>query len=284
MCSTENDSIFINITILMAGISTLLSLAVIMTHFIIPNLRKNRNIHYPMHIISSVFIYNLFSAIYLKIWGLNVSCSAPMRIIASIAFFGLYSSIIWCVLFAWNIYQIIVKNIIDITKNECYHAVFTYGISLIVAVLYKILALYYGQCTPEFLPNDYEIVKIIFGFIPEVVMVMIAIVLYVKIIIGSKTTLGPINYGTFLKQIILYPIVVVILITCTLAQQINFDITGCLNMVFLGIGVLKPLICIMNAILYGYNSTVREEIKCYCQNHRKPLLIQEISLNESSRL
>ena len=278
MCITDENSIFIKLTILLAGISALFSLAVIIIHLKIPNLRKNPNFRYTIYIISSVFINNLFSAIYLKIWGMNVTCSVPMRIIGSIAFFGLYSSIIWCILFAWNIYQIIVKNINDFTKNECYHILFTYGISLFVAFFYRTFALNDSDCIPEFLLKNYETLKIIFGFIPEVIMVMIIIVIYVKIIIGSKTTLGAINYGTFIKQIILFPIGVIIYSTCTLAQQINFNITGCLNIVFLGIGSFKPLICLMNAILYGYNSTVREEIKYYYHNHRKPLLSQEVSL------
>ena len=279
MCITDENSIFIKLTILLAGISALFSLAVIIIHLKIPNLRKNPNFRYTIYIISSVFINNLFSAIYLKIWGMNVTCSVPMRIIGSIAFFGLYSSIIWCILFAWNIYQIIVKNVMDFTKNELYHIFFTLGISLIFTVVTTNLAISDGNCVPIFLSTDIQ-VNIAY-IIPEFGIIMIVIVLYVKIIIASKTTLGGINYETFVKQIILYPIVVVIMITCVIAQQLIYQYDVCQFNAFHGLGFSKQLLGIMNAILYGYNSTVKEEIKYYYHNHSKPLLIQEITLVDS---
>ena len=256
------------ITIPVAAISALLSFIVIIIYFMVPNLRKNANIRYTIYIISSVLINNIFSALYVIIWDPNFPFY--MLIMSSIAYLGLYSSIIWCILFVWNLHQIIVKNIMNFTKNESYHVFFTYGISFTVIVINTLLELSSNdECAPIFLfSKEHVIESIIFGYIPEFGMIIIVISLYVKIIIASKTTLGCVNYGTFIKQIILFPICVVVLIGIIIVQQFLYEQNSALYGTIFVLGFLKQLIGIVNAILYGYNSAVRDEIKYYCRNRR----------------
>ena len=249
--------------IVASSISIFASLIVLITFAFVPPIHKNVNLRYIAYMIISSLIYNI-SSVFQSVILLNDSDNQIPLYLTYFIWYGLYSSILWGIIFAINLKNIIQNKPLDMRRSEFYNLMVGYGSPLTITI---ICSLYNDQQ-----PNTI-LSLLIFHYVPEILAILAIIGVYIKIFIGSKLLFGDNNeYNKVLiREISLYPIVLVItILLIIITQSISiYDNNYQIQRLSTGIiGCTTQLQGLINSVIYGFNISVREEIKNY-RNSKK---------------
>ena len=251
-CSDTDDH-FNYITLLSSVLSLISTLISIFIYFILPNLKKNKALRLITYLLASNAISSLgcFGAV-----AVSTSISSLMWLdVFSISYiFGFYSGINLTLIFSLNLYFEVYhkKNLLEFQKLIIFSS---FGISGIVAILAVFL----------FKLNQ---IFIVFFTIYIISVTTVTIGLYIKVIVAFKQISYP-QAMQCMKDLAIYPLVGIFMMFLFCSQQILFFMQGCYStyyLIFIGIRGLQGFI---DAIIYGFNLTVRAEIyKTFCRRQR----------------
>ena len=232
-------------------ISFISALCVLITYCIIPNLKKNLLQRFVAYLNISNFLWNIGSILIIIGKYYDFNCDL-IQIFSLIGIFGWSTANIWSFLFSLNIYWMLKGNQ-NLKKYEIYALIFNYVIMLLVTIAYT-----YVISNTQ---NYFFLVDLVGGLF--LILAMIAtIFIYKKVVQASKIIFDLENSKRALINIMRYPIVTIIMIIMYIIERILFVMEGC-SIILTVIFTFRCLQGFIDAIIYGFNSSVRDEIRFY---------------------
>ena len=275
ICSPKEDKEIIQILYYSTnGLSTICSIMVLMAYVLLPNLRNNWLMRYLAYLNISNLFFGIISIIYVyyEIF-LNQSTPTPQFSTAlfSAYFCFNYSSLIWPLILAINLYQIVAKRNNNLSRYE-FHCLF---IGFIIPI---IISLILGSS--GFINTSSDFNEAIIYLIPVILMVIVSLMTYIQLIRALKFAFEEEGAKRFIKMILPYPLISVSISASVFAFDILYSNGGCttlLSSIFLSIKLLQGA---FDALVFSFNPTVRIEIKSYFKKSDEA--IDRIELNMSS--
>ena len=227
---------------------------ILITYCVIPSLKKNLLLRLVAYLNISNFLWNIASILIIIGYNNNFSCSW-IQFFSFIGIFGWSTGTIWSLIFSLNIYWML-KGDQNLKKNEKYALIFNYVIMLLMSIGYTNIAdtqmKYYGYVV--------DLVGVIFLFTAMIGTIFS----YIKVVKASKTMFNNENFKKMAINILRYPIVTMIMAILYIIERIIFTIQGEIcTTILMVIFIFRGLQGFIDAIIYGFNSSVRYEIRYY---------------------
>ena len=259
LCTSEAaSSNIINIIYYSENAFSLLGSAIVLlTYIILPKLRKTCSMRYIAYLNIANLYFGIASILIYYFNDFNIYQTDFNQCLGFIFFYFYYSTLIWPLIFAINLYQIVEKHKSNISRYEIHYLCIGFVVPLILVATYQ----YLGWLESTFNPTI--ISGLLMTYIPIFIILAITSFIYIKLIIAFKTIFNEKEAKSMIIQILPYPLITFILVICLLIFQIEMETQPCITFIEILIGSLKNLQGIADAFVYGFNPVVQEEIKIY---------------------
>ena len=246
----EKELTIIKLSNIVISLLSLISLLIsLLTYFIFPNFRKNNALRLIGYLLASNAISNVCI----------ITVTANILTLANVSptyYFSFTFGINLTLIFSLNLYC------------DFYHKKSLLGFEKLIIIISTVMS---GILVIRFALN--YLVTIVIAFIYFIPLMMATIGLYIKVIIGFKKISYP-GVRQCMKDLAIYPVVSIVIMILFCTQHILFIMQQCFSddyFIIIGISCSQGFI---NAIIYGFNTTVKAEIsKKFCKRQQINILI-----------
>ena len=273
-CLSEQEEMIQALIYSTNGLSIFGSFMVILTYFFLPKLRENRSRRFLAYLNISNLLYGVAEVfIYQDIF---INQSIPQNPSFKAIFFASYcfryTTFIWPLILAINLYQIVAKRNNNLTRYEF--------LWLFIGFVIPIMIVFTLNCFGLIQFHQSITVIITQYIIPIILMVFFILSAYFKSIKASKLAFGEEEEAKkFIKMILPYPLITIVISIPVCVFNIMYSSEGCftlLSSAFLSVRFLQGA---LDAIVFGFNPTLREEIRKYFRKNNETSDSVEILMN-----
>ena len=255
------------------GLSIFGSIMVLMTYILIPKIRENWLMRNLVYLNLSNLCFGASSMfVYYEHFHQLISPQAILpQVVIWLYFCFKYSAIIWPLILAINLYQIIAKHNDNLPRFELLWVFIGFVIPIIIVITLKSFELIQFQQNLTF--------TIIEFIIPTFLLVFFTLLTYIKFINTAQLVFGKEVAKKMMKTILPYSFTTIVISIPSCAFSILFSIDHCftlLSSVFLLIRFLQGAI---DAIICSFNPTVREEMRRYFRKSDERINLTVLSMN-----
>jgi len=254
-CANDpNSDSYYSVNLSISSISLVSSLTVVILNYLVPNIRKNQNLRY----ISYLSLANSFSSMkgILEItlyWTASTSSTLQL-ITVFMSEFSTSASCVWAILFAVNVLNILSNNSIKWVMNEKLCLCLGYGLTAVSGLVSVLIA--WSENIEVLFNKTYTLAGCL-------VPLCIVLWIYFLIIRKSRRVLNPESSKNIIRQIIVYPMVLTLILILRLIGELiigNDQCVGQESIVLLSVWYVQGVV---DAIYYGMNPTFRQELRAY---------------------
>ena len=254
----EKEMHIIELSNILIYLISLVSLLIsLLTYFILPNIKKNK----PLRLIGYLLASNAISIVTGIISYIFTANELTWRIMFTMIYFFSFTvennlTLIFSINLYYDVYH--KKSLVEFEKLIILIS------NLIAGIMALILTIGYAL--------NYQ-VGIIISFVYFIPLMTATIGLYVKVIIGFKKISHP-GAMQCMKDLAIYPVVNIVIMILFCTQHILFIVQNCWSDYYKIIAGISGFQGFINAIIYGFNTTVRAEInKNFCKRQQLNILI-----------
>ena len=254
-CLSQEEEQIIKICIYSAnGLSIFGAIMVLLTYIIIPKLLKNWLMRYLAYLNISNLFFGVTAILVFYYTSINqIEATLFSRIIYLAFYCFTYSSIIWALILAINLYQIVAKHNNNLSKYEPLWLFIGFVIPIIIVLTLKYFELI------QFHSN----LRVIELEIPVILIAFFSLLTYIKLMRGSTFSLEEEEAKRIIKIILPYPLVTIVASLSACPFYILFSQNECFTLLS---GIFWSIRClqgILDAIVFGFNPTVKQEMRNY---------------------
>ena len=268
MCITQDQEDLINILTYTENIICVIASGLVLaTYMILPNLRKSWAMRSIAYLNISNFLFNITVII-------STTITDDTEVMTIINFLNpclSYSTTIWPLIFGINLYQIIVNHHVDLSRYELLHLFIGFIFPVILVSLWEVI---------DSMDIESELImEITQYYAPMFLILLLFICIYIKLMRTIKVLFKEEDAKKFIKQVLPYPIIAVTATLSLCASQLVGELNGCYTLLANLLPLIKYSQSIFDAIIYGFNPTMKEELKNYYNSskfikHDKHIFLQ----------
>ena len=246
-----------------SSISCLSTLLVLITYYILPNLRQHWTMRFIGYLIIANFLYSL-SMLTSGIFLLNQYDNSILNEIVGIYLIPTFSisSILWASVFGLKLYFVVVQHRLHSKEDEIIALLTGFGLPNILTIIW--MSFKWPQTYLDSEGNeDFIEYKVFYCYVPSAIILIISVLSYIRIIIASKM-IFPEESHLFLKQIAPYPIAIWIIVITLYMQFFTEEDNSCKGMIISLVSTnIRNMQGFIDAMIYGFNPIMRNELKKY---------------------
>ena len=231
------------------GFSIFCSTMVLISYIILPKLFKNWLMRYLAYLNITNLFFGVISILYANIL---ITRQSPGNLFFYIYFSIRFSSLIWPLIIAIKLYQIIKWNNTLSQYEPLFVIIGFLGPIIITCILWL-----FG------LNNESLLVKVIVLLIQVFLMIFFTLLTYIKMIKAAKFALDNETAKGFIKLILPYVVVIITVSLSAFAADIMYISEECFSINSSILISIKYLQGFFDAIIFSLNPTVKEEVRKY---------------------
>ena len=272
ICTSSDQTLeqFLEISsFITSSISCLSTILVLITYYLLPNLRQ----YWTMRFIGYLIIANFLYSISMLTSGILFLTQYADSILNEIM--GLYliptfsiSSILWASVFGLKLYFVVVQHRLHSKEDEIIAILTGFGLPNMLTIIW--VSLGWSQTYLDSEGNeDFIEYMVFYCYVPSAIILIISVLSYIRVIIASKMIFQEESH-LFLKQIAPYPIAIWIIVITLYLEFITAQDNSCTGMIVSLVSTnIRNMQGFIDAIIYGFNPIMRNELKIYVEkkNH-----------------
>ena len=239
------------------GLSVFGSVMVLMTYIMLPKLLNNKSRRLLAYLnLSNLFYGAIEIFLYHSIFTeQNIPQDQSFVVFLFVIYCFKYSTYLWPLILAINLYQIVAKY-----DNNLSHLEFLW---LFIGFIFPIIIVFIMKCFGLVQFHETLIITTMQYIIPVIFIAFFILLTYIKLIKASKFAFEEEEARKFIRMIIPYPIITVIISIPYCAFNILYSSSGCFTLFLISLLSIRCLQGFFEALVFGFNPTVREEWKSY---------------------
>ena len=278
----QQEDIIINYAIkISSSISLFFCTLIILSYIILKNLKTRPVLRYIIYLIIANFILSLSRLIGAS--NIIIHNARSCEIIPIFTYYGFYATFFWISIFSLRIYfTLSSRQGTNFAKYEKLDLLLGFFFPIILPlVIYSqdwFGSYQNAQCGISTNASGNIISNIVSIYIPEGATFIIVIILNILIIRSARSHFAPENVKSIYREVLWYPLpILAVLLTLILDNATNImyfwlDLTTV---------IIRDSLGTMNCLIYGFNPTLRSELKIYIKNKFRSKYVNSI---ENQRL
>eukprot|EP01006_Ploeotia_vitrea_P040811 TRINITY_DN66462_c7_g1_i1.p1 TRINITY_DN66462_c7_g1~~TRINITY_DN66462_c7_g1_i1.p1 ORF type:complete len:285 (-),score=121.11 TRINITY_DN66462_c7_g1_i1:715-1569(-) len=227
------------------------TLFITLSYVVFPSLRS-----FPYKIIVFLGLADFFNALSYLI-GLN---SELCQLQAAMSQFFAVATFFWTACFAYNIVQVLVYQHMDVSRNEPYYHMVSWGVPAVLLVINLALDSFGDGVVWCWISADHPYLRFLTFYLPLLAIVCFNAVVYVVV---SRSLRGDLKRGAVKRRLNHYLFVFLLVRLWSVVNRFqNFlDPNGPIFFLYFMHTLFSPLQGFCNAVVYGLNMQVRQHYR-----------------------